>query len=122
MSTPKKSLHIREDDPFCFAHKNSTFLPPNLSFTKTISLLYISILCLCSFYSCDPKEMESFMRLFLPLYIFFIASRQQVSSESISRESFPDGFVFGTASSAYQVTFFSFFYKLIQERFKRSRF
>lgn len=60
------------------------------------------------------------MRLVLIMYLFFIASRQQVSSESITRESFPDGFVFGTASSAYQVTFFSFFYKLIQERFKWS--
>lgn len=42
------------------------------------------------------------MRLVLVLYLVFIASRQQVSSESITRESFPDGFVFGTASSAYQ--------------------
>ncbi|KAG5374945.1 hypothetical protein IGI04_039541 [Brassica rapa subsp. trilocularis] len=46
--------------------------------------------------------MEYFMRLVLVLYLVFIASRQQVSSESITRESFPDGFVFGTASSAYQ--------------------
>ncbi|XP_013612042.1 PREDICTED: putative beta-glucosidase 41 isoform X1 [Brassica oleracea var. oleracea] len=46
--------------------------------------------------------MEYIMRLVLIMYLFFIASRQQVSSESITRESFPDGFVFGTASSAYQ--------------------
>ncbi|KAH0849406.1 hypothetical protein HID58_096431 [Brassica napus] len=48
--------------------------------------------------------MEYIMRLVLVMYLFFIASRQQVSSESITRESFPDGFVFGTASSAYQET------------------
>jgi beta-glucosidase len=34
--------------------------------------------------------------------IFFLLTRLFVSSESISRVDFPDGFLFGTASSAYQ--------------------
>ena len=37
--------------------------------------------------------------------IFFLLTRLFVNSESISRVDFPDGFVFGTASSAYQVVF-----------------
>ncbi|KFK27066.1 hypothetical protein AALP_AA8G330000 [Arabis alpina] len=42
------------------------------------------------------------MVLVLFLFVFFFVSHHQVSSESISRANFPDGFVFGTASSAYQ--------------------
>jgi len=67
------------------------------------------------------QKMESLMRLVLVLFLFFVVffvPLDHVSSESISRANFPDGFVFGTASSAYQVTFFFFFIfsKLIQQR------
>jgi beta-glucosidase len=49
--------------------------------------------------------MESLMRLVLvlfPFFVVFFVPLDHVSSESISRANFPDGFVFGTASSAYQ--------------------
>ncbi|XP_023644639.1 putative beta-glucosidase 41 [Capsella rubella] len=49
--------------------------------------------------------MESLMRpvlVLFPFLIFFFVPIDHVTSASISRANFPDGFVFGTASSAYQ--------------------
>jgi len=121
-------------------HQNSIFLPPNLSFTIKFHP-FISLSLSHFLYSRDPKMepiherntgvprehiasliwKESLMRLVLvlfPFFVVFFVPLDHVSSESISRANFPDGFVFGTASSAYQVTFFFFFIfsKLIQQR------
>ena len=38
------------------------------------------------------------------LILFFLISLS-VNSETISRDDFPDGFIFGTASSAFQVLY-----------------
>lgn len=35
--------------------------------------------------------------------VLFLLTRLLINSESVSRADFPDGFIFGTASSAYQV-------------------
>lgn len=43
-----------------------------------------------------------------------------MNSESISRVDFPDGFIFGTASSAYQVMLFIFLnFQFLHDRFNR---
>jgi hypothetical protein len=43
------------------------------------------------------------------IILFLIITQLLVRTESISREDFPDGFIFGTASSAHQVLSFNNF-------------
>lgn len=53
MSTPKKSLRIREE-PFALHIITHTFLPPNLSFPKQFHSYIFSLSVL--FYSCQPTN------------------------------------------------------------------